>query len=87
MTSAILGLLPELVELLFFGLGSVLLTGVGVYVEEIALATVQAGKPELGAWFAVMGAMAFYFGPYLMGYDELRPRIAALRRKLTDATE
>jgi hypothetical protein len=73
---------PELADLLFFGLGSVLLTGVGVYVEEIALATVQAGKPELGAWFAVMGAMAFYFGLYLMGYREFRTRLGALRRDL-----
>jgi hypothetical protein len=31
MTSALLGLLPELADLLFFGLGSVLPTGVGTY--------------------------------------------------------
>jgi hypothetical protein len=75
-------LLAELLEVLFFGVGTVALSGLGVYLEEFALATVSTGKPLLGAWIGLMGLLAFYFGPYLMGYDELRPRVAALRQKI-----
>ena len=71
---------PELLELLFFGVGSVALSGVGLYLEEVALDIVRAGHPKLGAWVALMGVMAFYFGPYLMGYTEFRPRLTRLRR-------
>lgn len=78
-------LLVELLEVLFFSVATVVLSGVGVFLEEFALATVSTGEPLLGAWIGLMGLMAFYFGPYLMGYDELRPRIVALRRKLDDS--
>ena len=80
-------LLIELVELLFFAVGTVVLSGVGIFLEEFALATVLGGEPLLGAWVALMGLMAFYFGPYLMGYDQFLPRLAALRTKLTASDE
>lgn len=70
--------LPQLAELLFFGVGATLLTGVGLYLERFALTLVEAGQPKLGAWVALMGVMAFYFGPYLMGYDEFRTRLRSL---------
>ncbi|MFW5918551.1 MAG: hypothetical protein ACOCR0_03605 [Haloferacaceae archaeon] len=80
-------LLIELVEILFFAAGTVALSGVGVVLEEFALTTALTGDPLLGAWVGLMGLMAFYFGPYLMGYDELRPRVAALRRTLAATTD
>jgi hypothetical protein len=80
-------LVVELVEVVFFALGTAVLSGVGVYLEEFALSTALTGEPLLGAWIGLMGLMAFYFGPYLMGYDELRPRVALLRRKLKSGTE
>lgn len=79
MRIAPLELWPELPELLFFGVGSVALSGVGIYLEEIALEIVRSGQLTLGVWVAFMGVMAFYFGPYLMGYTEFRPRLARLR--------
>ncbi len=80
-------LLVELVEVVFFAIGTAVLSGVGVYLEEFALSTALTGEPLLGAWIGLMGLMAFYFGPYLMGYDELRPRVALLRRKLGSESE
>jgi hypothetical protein len=80
-------LLVELIEVVFFAIGTAVLSGVGVYLEEFALSTALTGEPLLGAWIGLMGLMAFYFGPYLMGYDELRPRVALLRRKLGSESE
>lgn len=79
-------LLAELVEILLFGVGTLTLSGVGLYLEEFAISTASTGEPLLGAWIGLMGLVAFYFGPYLMGYDELRPRIVAFKRKLADTS-
>ena len=77
MTSGLIALLPELVELAVFGVGSLLLSGVGVYVERFALSMIESGQLELGAWAAVMGAVAFGFA-YLLATDQFRPRVARL---------
>ena len=76
---AILDLLPELLSLAFYAVGTVGLSALGVYLEEFALETAAAGQPKLGLWIAFMGCMAFYFGPFLMGYHEALPRFRALR--------
>jgi hypothetical protein len=83
MSTALLGLLPELLELLLFGVGSVGLSVAGLYIEQFALATIESGNVKLGAWMAFMGAMAFYFA-YLMSTDKFRPKLAAVRQQLTD---
>jgi hypothetical protein len=83
MSTALLGLLPELLELLLFGVGSVGLSVAGLYIERFALATIESGNVKLGAWMAFMGAMAFYFA-YLMSTDKFRPKLAAVRQQLTD---
>jgi hypothetical protein len=81
MTNGLLALVPELVELLVFGVGAVALSGLGVYVERFALSMFESGQVELGAWAAVMGAVAFGFS-YLLATDQFGPR---LRRLLADA--
>ena len=83
MSTALLGLLPELLELLLFGVGSVGLSVAGLYIEQFAFATIESGNVKLGAWMAFMGAMAFYFA-YLMSTDKFRPKLAAVRRQLAD---
>jgi len=72
-----LELLPELLELAFFGIGSLGLSLGGAYLERFALLTVQGGQPALGAWVAFMGLTAFFFA-YLMFTDKFRPKLAAL---------
>ncbi|WP_251329212.1 hypothetical protein [Haloplanus pelagicus] len=83
MTTTLLELLPELLELLVFGLGSVGLSVAGLYIERFALATVESGHVKLGAWIGFMGVMAFYFA-YLMSTDKFRPKLAAVRRRLAE---
>ncbi|MGM0591413.1 MAG: hypothetical protein ACQETI_07260 [Halobacteriota archaeon] len=68
-------LLAELGAIAFFATGTVVLSGVGIYLEELGLETISAGQTKLGLWIAGMGLMAFYFGPYLMGVTELLPRV------------
>ena len=72
-----LELRPELLEIAVFGVGSVVLSLGGAYLEQFAYLTVQGGQPALGGWVALMGLMAFYFA-YLMLTDKLRPKLAAL---------
>jgi len=83
MNATLLELLPQFLELLAFGLGSVGLSVAGLYVERIALATAESGQVKLGAWMGFMGAMAFYFA-FLMGTDKFRPKLAAVRRRLAE---
>jgi uncharacterized membrane protein len=81
--TTVLELLPALLELLAFGLGSVGLSVAGLYIERFALATVESGNAKLGAWLAFMGLMAFYFA-YLMSTDKFQPKLAAVRRRLAE---
>lgn len=81
MKSVVVELLPELAELFLFGMGSIGLTAVGVHVEQVAMATVQSGQLKLGAWFAVIGVMAFYFA-YLLSTDKFSPKLAQIRHHL-----
>ena len=83
MNTTLLELLPELLELLVFGAGSVGLSVAGLYIERVALATVESGHVKLGAWLAFMGAMAFYFA-YLMSTDKFRPKLDDLRYVLAE---
>lgn len=78
MDSTLLEFFPELLELAFFGVGSLVLSLGGVYLERFALLTVQGGQLALGGWVAFMGIMAFYFA-YLMLTDKFQPKLATLK--------
>ena len=82
MSAALLELLPVIAELLIYGLGALLLSGAGVYIEEIAFTTAAAGQVKLGGWMAVIGAVALYMG-YLLLTDKCYSRAEELRAKLT----
>lgn len=83
MTAELIEFLPELAELLAFGLASLGLAIGGGYIEQFAIATVQTGQPALGGWMALMGVMAFYFA-YLLNTDKFLPRLSAVRRNLAE---
>lgn len=84
MKSVVVEILPELAELLLFGFSSVGLAALGAYIEQFALATVESGQLKLGVWFAVMGAMAFYFA-YLLSTDKFSPRLSEVRHRLGES--
>ncbi|SFR53105.1 hypothetical protein [Halogeometricum limi] len=77
MSSGLLAMLPEVLELLFFGVGTVALSGVGLYAERFALSLLESGQVKLSAWAALMGAVAFGFA-YLLATDQFRPRLRRL---------
>ena len=83
MLADLLELLPELLELGLFGLGTVVLSVAGAYAERAAFATIQSGQSALGVWMAFMGVMAFFFA-YLMATDKLRPRLSSVGARLSD---
>ena len=86
MFAKLVELLPELLELGLFGLGTVALSVAGAYAERAALATVQSGQPALGAWMAFMGVMSLFFA-YLMATDKLHPRLSAVGARLSERAD
>lgn len=79
MATVLLELLPGVIELLFYGVGSLGLSAVGVYIEAFAVATAQGGQPKVGAWAAVMGLVAFAFA-YVVATDKFRVKLAEVGR-------
>jgi len=86
MTTALLELLPALLELSVFSLGAVGLSLVGAYVERFAVVTAQHGQPLLALWAAVMGAVALYFA-YSLTVDRVVPTLAELVGRPSSPTE
>ena len=81
MKSSLIEMLPEVVELLVFGVGSVVLSAVGAYIESFAFETLASGQLGLGAWAALMGAVALYFA-YLLLTDKCYPSAVAFKQSL-----
>jgi hypothetical protein len=78
MERSLVEMLPEVVELLVFGVGSVALSLAGAYLERVALLTVESGQSKLGAWIGFVGLMAFVFA-YLLATDKFRASLARFR--------
>ncbi|KTG30562.1 hypothetical protein [Haloferax profundi] len=74
-------LLPDLFELLVFGLGSAGLSVAGAYIERFALLTIEHGDLGFGAWAVVMGAAVLYFA-YLLGTDKFHPKLRDVQSAL-----
>jgi hypothetical protein len=67
-------LVVELFEILFYGLGSGFLAGLGLFTENVGIQNVSAGQLGLGAWYVVFGGVVLAMG-LLVGYRELYPRL------------
>lgn len=78
MYESILELVPEAFSLVAVALGTLGLSGVGVYLEELAFATLADGQTGLGVWLVWVGAVALY-GAYQLATRELEPRLRAQR--------
>lgn len=65
----------ELVEVVAWALGTGLFSITGLRLEEFAIGALTAGQFTMAAWYLGVGCIALYVGTYLMGYNELLPRI------------
>lgn len=65
----------ELVEVVAWALGTGLFSITGLRLEEFAIGALTAGRFTMAAWYLGVGCIALYVGTYLMGYNELLPRI------------
>ncbi|WP_049985587.1 hypothetical protein [Halobellus rufus] len=86
MTTALLELVPVLLELSAFGIGALGLSLVGAYVERFAIVTAQHGQPMLALWAALMGAVALYFA-YSLTTDRVVPALADLTGRAATSAE
>lgn len=80
MSSSLVGLLPEMLEVALFGLGGTLLSFAGTYIEQFAVHTATQGQTVLGAWAGFIGLLAFFFA-YLLITDTVLPRLLTLRQQ------
>lgn len=78
MSSALLELLPLLVELLVFSAGTAALSVASLLFERFAFGALQSGDTTIAVWAAVLGAVALGFA-YLLATDKVVPRVAAVR--------
>lgn len=76
-------LIPELVELVFFGLSTAVLSLAGTYLERFAYITLQSGNQTIGTWAAVMGAVILAFA-YFLGTDKFITKIQDFKRQTDD---
>lgn len=83
MKTSLLDLLPELLELLVFGLGAAGLSVAGAYIERFAVLTYQHGDPTVGLWAVVPGVVCLAFA-YLLVTDKFVPKLLSVRRALAD---
>lgn len=72
----VLEALPEIIELVMLGIGSVALAAVGTFIERFAVLTVLEGQLALGGWLAFMGTMAFFFA-YMLFTDKFRAKVVS----------
>lgn len=86
MTTSIAVLLPELLELLLFSLGSLGLSVAGVYIERFALSTLQTGDPVTAAWAGVIGGVALVVA-YFLATDKVAGKAADVRQALGERPE
>lgn len=82
MHESLVDLLPEIATTLFYGVGALVLSGVGVVLEQFGLRTAATGEPMLGAWIGLFGLVMLYLGAYAMGYRDFLPRARALLVRL-----
>lgn len=78
MKTPLVDLLPELLELLVFGLGAVGLSLAGAAIERFAMLTYQHGDPMVGLWAVVPGAVCLGFA-YLITTDKVLPKLRTVR--------
>ena len=64
-------------EYLVVALASVVLTGIGVHFERAAVAALSTAPETAGVDF-VLGALALFWGIYLVGYKQFLPRTRRL---------
>ncbi|MEF8786308.1 MAG: hypothetical protein V5A45_10280 [Haloarculaceae archaeon] len=81
-----LELLPEMVELVIFGIGTVVLSLASAYIELFAFATAQSGNTTLGLWAAVVGVVLLAFA-YFLGTDKFVVGIREFKQTTGDQSE
>ncbi|MFC6955089.1 hypothetical protein [Halorubellus litoreus] len=78
MLSTVGEVVPELLQVLFFGSVGVSLSVGGAYVERFAFDMLRSGDTVLAAWGAVLGAVLLGFA-YIVVRDSLAPILRDLR--------
>lgn len=73
----VIELLPEVAEVIFFGLSTAGLSLLSAYTETVALTSLQHGELSFGLWAGYMGLVMFLFA-YFIATDEIAPRVTAL---------
>ncbi|WP_302081388.1 hypothetical protein [Salinibaculum rarum] len=74
-----LELVPEVVELVIVGIGTVALSLASAYIELFAFATAQSGDTMVALWAGVVGVVLLTFA-YFLGTDKLAAKVREFRQ-------
>lgn len=77
MTATLVEVFPAVVETLVYGVGSLLFSVLGIYLENLALETVSEGKLGLGVWMLLMGVVALLMA-MLVVTDKFYPKLTEI---------
>jgi len=83
---SVLEILPELLELVVFSLGSAGLSVAGLFIEHFALTSAQTGRTVIAVWAAGFGCVVLAFA-YFMATDKAAHSFAKFKHELTESTE
>jgi Na+-translocating ferredoxin:NAD+ oxidoreductase RnfD subunit len=83
---SLIDILPELIELAVFSLGSVALSVAGLFIEQFALASAQGGQTVLAGWATVIGGVAL-LSAYFLATDKAASSFRTLRGDSVTTTE
>jgi hypothetical protein len=70
--------LPEVLELIGYGLSTAGLSLASTRLERIAFASINSGETTFGLWAAYMGVVMLSFA-YVVGTDRFAPKLAEVK--------
>ncbi|MCU4802714.1 cytochrome P450 [Halobacteria archaeon HArc-gm2] len=86
MQDVISGLIAELVSLILVAIGAGIMTVVGLLSNQSGFYELLNGGMALGMWHFLVGGIGLYVGVYLLGYQEIVPRIHTLFQRDDERT-
>lgn len=70
--------IADLVALVVLSASAIVFTVAGLLGEQAGLASLATGQLAVGLWFVYMGGLALFVGFYLLGYQQVAPRLRSL---------
>ncbi len=78
MHEVVVDIVADVVAVVLLSVGATALALVGMLSEQAGVTSLATGNLALGLWYLYMGGLALFVGLYLLGYQQVAPRVSAL---------